>query len=154
MYFDHKHHDQSPRKLRAMYHELPEKVEEWFRGQRWIEDWLPPWVTEFYVTFSAEQPNDNADIQSRVDYNYRLVKFIVFPHWLMIEDHLQRKCLLHELAHAIMAPLQCWIEDLMDHALDRGDGWQAEMLRHEYNNRLEQVVCDMTEAMEIRDDRT
>jgi hypothetical protein len=134
-----------------MYLELPEKVEQWFKGQRWIEDWLPPWVTEFYVSFEKKAPEDGAEIQSRVDYNYRTVKFTIFPHWLMIEDALQRRALLHELAHVILGPLQCWIEDLMDHAL-KGD-WQSEMIRTEYNNRLEQVVCDMAETLENYDDR-
>lgn len=103
---------------------------------------LPPWLREVRVEFSDL---GEASAQANVSYPYRWFRLEIGAAWLVGDPATRQRELAHELCHVILAPIQEFVEDLLDHV---GDAGHQSMLRATWTDALEAATTDLGWALD------
>lgn len=110
---------------------------------KWIHV-LPSWVRRLRVDFSG----DTGSVMSTCVYEeYRKLVLMVHPPFLNVSQEDRELTVVHEFAHAIIAPVNEYTKRLIDD-LTGGEGEVLyERCRKEFIDRMESSVEDMAWAL-------
>lgn len=98
-----------------------------------------------HVAFDAE-PNDSASLSTNGRPEYGFMKIWVKPNWLKHNEEAREKTFAHEVAHALLWPMQVFTEQLLDH-LVKDDNPLKELTQVRLTNSEEIVVQELGEAL-------
>ena len=102
-----------------------------------LKQLIPQWNNTLYVYRITAK--DNAYASCNLNEEYRHASIFIHEEFFSENIGEQRRRLMHELIHVLMAPVTTWVEEII---LD-----DDKRINKEHCRKTEAVVCDITQVL-------
>jgi hypothetical protein len=113
---------------------------------------LPAWLNTLAVIgwqnegHADEVPYYTAEVS--VKWEYRQATLLFYPKWRQAKAQYKDATIAHELTHLLLAPLDAWVGNIIDNAIDEDF---AEFLREDYRKMCEGATEDISQIIHARE---